>query len=71
MCRGELPSCSVCMLEAEESQVLVSWGVEWGSNHAKLLIPQGRIYVGVDLLHSIAFSSLEAVYRRLEWPFLV
>lgn len=59
------------MLEAEESQVLVSRGVELGSNQAKLLIHQGRIYVGVDLLHSIAFSSLEAVYIRLERPFLL
>lgn len=70
-CKGELHSCFVCMLEAEESQVLISRGVEMGSNQAKLLIHQGRIYVGVDLLRSIAFSSLEAVYIRLEWPYLV
>ena len=71
MCKGEFRSCSVSMLEAEESQVLVPRGVEWGSNQAKRLIHQRCVYVGVDLLHSIAFSSLEAVYIRLEQPFLV
>lgn len=70
LCKGELHSCCVCMLEAEESQVLVPCSV--GENYqAKLLMHQGYIYVDVELLHSIAFSSLEAVYVRLKWPFLV
>lgn len=66
------------MLEAEVPVPLFR-GVELGSNQAKLpcfpgcgvgeqpgklLIHQGRIYVGVDLLHSIAFSSLEAVLYK-------
>ena len=66
-------SCVLALCACLRPRSPKSWfpGVWSGGNQAKLLIHQGRVYVGVDLLHSTAFSSLKAVYKRLELPFLV
>lgn len=42
-----------------------------GSYQAELLIPQRYIFIDIELLYNAAFSSLEAVCIRREWPFLV
>lgn len=57
ICKAEPHACCVCVLEAEQSPVLVPRGVE--KYQAKLLIRQGYIYlcdINVDLLCSVAFS---------------
>ena len=74
VCKGELRSCFVCMLEAGESQVLVSRGVEWGQP-GKTAHPPGACLCRCRSVTEYCFFQFEgclyktwvAFFGLIEW----